>query len=150
MLQALDFYKSKATAVTAEARDTLERISIDTQENPNIAHEKIKRLDKAIHQLQDLAEQNTHLLEFVSLNMAAVRKILKKLKKHVEPLAPVPGFLCLEIQHPHDPSFKMSEVRRVQGFCRGAKAGDSATCVRQCIHCRAPFCQSRKLLTWKP
>ena len=97
------------------------------QENLNGAHEKVKRLDRAIHQLQNLAEQNTHLLEFVSLNLAAVRKILKKLKKHVEPLAPVPGFLSLEIQHPHDPSFKLSEVQRIHGFSLGAKAGDPAT-----------------------
>jgi SPX domain protein involved in polyphosphate accumulation len=43
------------------------------------------------------ADTVTNLLEFVSLNMTAVRKILKKFKKHIEPLAPIPGFLTLEV-----------------------------------------------------
>jgi len=49
-------------------------------------------------QWQGHADSVTHLLEFVSLNMTAVRKILKKFKKHIEPLAPIPGFLTLEVR----------------------------------------------------
>mmetsp|Transcript_36285 Transcript_36285/g.91638 ORF Transcript_36285/g.91638 Transcript_36285/m.91638 type:complete len:802 (+) Transcript_36285:270-2675(+) len=46
-----------------------------------------------------------HLLEFVSLNMIAMRKILKKFAKHVEPTTPMDGYCTLEIQHPDDPAW---------------------------------------------
>eukprot|EP00191_Tetraselmis_sp_GSL018_P010299 CAMPEP_0177603610 /NCGR_PEP_ID=MMETSP0419_2-20121207/15613_1 /TAXON_ID=582737 /ORGANISM="Tetraselmis sp., Strain GSL018" /LENGTH=815 /DNA_ID=CAMNT_0019097411 /DNA_START=392 /DNA_END=2840 /DNA_ORIENTATION=+ len=45
------------------------------------------------------------LLEYVSLNMIAMRKILKKYAKHVEPTKPMEGYCTLEIQHPEDPSW---------------------------------------------
>ena len=53
----------------------------------------------------------THLLEFVGLNMRGVRKILKKFAKNVDPTPPAPGFLALEIAHPHDPNWKLLQVR---------------------------------------
>ena len=59
---------------------------------------------------QDVARQITRLLEFVSLNMRGVRKILKKFAKNVDPTPPAPGFVALEIQHPHDPNWKLLQV----------------------------------------
>ena len=69
-------------------------------------------LCEGLQELQTLADEITNLLNYVSLNMAAVRKILKKFGKHVEPAAPTPGFLALEISHPHDPDFKMLQARK--------------------------------------
>ena len=43
--------------------------------------------------------------------MAGVRKILKKLAKHVPPSEPVPGYLALEISHPHEPAYRLLQVR---------------------------------------
>ena len=35
------------------------------------------------------------LLQYISLNMKAIRKILKKYAKNVEPTKPTPGFMTL-------------------------------------------------------
>jgi len=57
-----------------------------------------------------LVGEVTHLLGFVGLNLSAVRKILKKMAKHVAPQAPVPGYLALEILNPHDPEYRVLQV----------------------------------------
>jgi SPX domain protein involved in polyphosphate accumulation len=51
-----------------------------------------------------------HLLEYVSLNMIAMRKILKKYAKHIEPTKPMDGYCTLEIQHPDDPAWAFVQV----------------------------------------
>jgi len=53
----------------------------------------------------------TALLSFVSLNMRAIRKILKKLSKHVPPSTPMPGYIALEIDHPHEPEKRILTVQ---------------------------------------
>lgn len=45
---------------------------------------QLKQLDTALRALTAPAHDITHLLGFVSLNLAAVRKILKKYGKEVE------------------------------------------------------------------
>lgn len=45
---------------------------------------QLKQLDTALRALTGPAHDITHLLGFVSLNLAAVRKILKKYGKEVE------------------------------------------------------------------
>lgn len=57
------------------------------------------------------AGEVTHLLSYVSLNLTAVRKILKKMAKHIPPEAPTPGYLSLEIRHPHKPGYRLVQVR---------------------------------------
>ncbi len=57
-----------------------------------------------------LAGEVTHLLSYVSLNLTAVRKILKKMAKHIPPEAPTPGYLSLEIRHPHKPGYRLVQV----------------------------------------
>ena len=52
----------------------------------------------------------TALLSFVSLNMRGIRKILKKLAKHVPPSSPMPGYVALEIDHPHEPEKRILSV----------------------------------------
>lgn len=52
----------------------------------------------------------THLLSYVSLNLTAVRKILKKMAKHIRPEAPTPGYLSLDIRHPHNPGYRLVQV----------------------------------------
>ena len=47
----------------------------------------------------------------MSLNLAGVRKILKKLAKHAKPSEPLPGFVALEISHPHEPGNRILQVR---------------------------------------
>ena len=42
--------------------------------------------------------------------MAGVRKILKKLAKHVKPSEPTPGFVALQISHPHEPGYQITQV----------------------------------------
>ena len=64
-----------------------------------------------------MARQITRLLEFVSLNMRGVRKILKKFAKNVDPTPPAPGFVALEIQHPHDPNWKLLQARSWLAGC---------------------------------
>ena len=51
------------------------------------------------------------MLSFVSLNMRGIRKILKKLSKHVPPSAPMPGYVALEIDHPHEPEKRLLSVQ---------------------------------------
>lgn len=58
-----------------------------------------------------LAGEVTHLLSYVSLNLTAVRKILKKMAKHIPPEAPTPGYLSLEIRHPHKPGYRLVQVK---------------------------------------
>ena len=53
----------------------------------------------------------TALLSYVSLNMRGVRKILKKLAKHVPPSSPMPGYIALEIDHPHEPEKRILSVQ---------------------------------------
>ena len=60
--------------------------------------------------MQEIAPQITRLLSFVSLNMTAIRKILKKMAKHIPPTAPLPGFVALEISSPHDPGWHLLQV----------------------------------------
>ena len=57
------------------------------------------------------AGEVTALLGFVSLNMRGIRKILKKLAKHVPPSSPMPGYVALEIDHPHEPEKRILSVR---------------------------------------
>ena len=47
--------------------------------------------------------------------MRGIRKILKKFAKNVDPMPPAPGFLALEIQHPHDPNWKLLQVHLAPG-----------------------------------
>ncbi len=53
---------------------------------------KFAHLDDALRRLRPIALDIFHLLGYVSLNTAALRKILKKYAKNVEPTAPQPGF----------------------------------------------------------
>jgi hypothetical protein len=56
-----------------------------------LSHMQLIHLDDALRRLRPLALDIFHLLGYVSLNTAALRKILKKYAKNVEPTAPQPG-----------------------------------------------------------
>ena len=47
------------------------------------------------------------------MTLKGLRKSLKKYAKNVEPLKPTPGYLALEIEHPHEPGWKMLQVRHL-------------------------------------
>ncbi len=94
-MQTLDFFKQRSKLLKAETRQVLQKTPHRQLEGTT--GEQLAKLDEAMAELQGQAEKVTHLLEFVSLNMAALRKILKKFKKHIEPLAPMQGFLALEV-----------------------------------------------------
>ncbi|PSC71982.1 MFS general substrate transporter [Micractinium conductrix] len=59
--------------------------------------------------LQAAVQETTQLLQYISLNMTAIRKILKKFAKNVggATAAPAAGFLALEIEHPDDPGWRV-------------------------------------------
>ena len=112
----LSFYSDISTSIKQELQDCEESFShfqeavIGSEELDPI--HKLSRLDSKTEELKSIALRITHLLQYVSLNMQAIRKILKKFAKHVEPTKPAPGFLALEIQHPHEPGWKMMQVRK--------------------------------------
>ena len=109
------FYADISTSIAHELQDGEESFNhfqeavMDSEELDSI--QKLQRLDSKIEDLKSVAMRITNLLQYVSLNMQGIRKILKKFAKHVEPTKPAPGFLALEIQHPHEPGWKMMQVR---------------------------------------
>ncbi|KAL3144746.1 hypothetical protein ABBQ38_001867 [Trebouxia sp. C0009 RCD-2024] len=111
--KVLSFYADIATSVKQELQAGEESFShfqeavMDSEELDPI--HKLRRLDSKTEELKSVALRITNLLQYVSLNMQAIRKILKKFAKHVEPTKPAPGFLALEIQHPHEPGWKMMQ-----------------------------------------
>lgn len=52
---------------------------------------QLDHLDNSLRSLRPIALDIFHLLGYVSLNTAALRKILKKYAKNVEPTKPQPG-----------------------------------------------------------
>lgn len=118
--KVLSFYADIATSVKQELQAGEESFShfqeavMDSEELDPI--HKLRRLDSKTEELKSVALRITNLLQYVSLNMQAIRKILKKFAKHVEPTKPAPGFLALEIQHPHEPGWKMMQVRHPISF----------------------------------
>lgn len=63
-----------------------------TADEVSCSGNQLDHLDNALRRLQPIALDVFHLLGYVSLNTAALRKILKKYAKNVEPTAPQPGF----------------------------------------------------------
>ena len=62
-------------------------------------------------QLQRSAENVTQLLGYVSLNEAAMRKILKKAAKNLQMKSTYgPGLMSMRIEHPHEPGWKLLQV----------------------------------------
>lgn len=94
-MQILDFFKERSSTLRAETRQVLRELP--GRQLAGTREEQLATLDEAVANLHTQAGKVTHLLDFVSLNMAALRKILKKFKKHIEPLAPMQGFLALEV-----------------------------------------------------
>ena len=113
--KVLSFYADISTSIRQELQDGEESFAqfqnsvMDSEELDT--PQKLHRVDDKIEDLQAVAKRITDLLQYVSLNMQGIRKILKKFAKHVEPTKPSPGFLALEIQHPHEPGWKMMQVR---------------------------------------
>ncbi|CAL5218517.1 g204 [Coccomyxa viridis] len=110
--KVLLFYKRKLKELTGRLRQE------------GVQHGEVQvvdeSLDDKLNALRSLAGDVTSLLSFVSLNMRGIRKILKKLAKHVPPSSPMPGYVALEIDHPHEP-----EKRILSGtFLPAAKAAD--------------------------
>ena len=113
--KVLSFYADVSTSIKQELQNEEESFDhfqgavMDSEELDT--EQKLHRVDDKIEELQSVAKRITDLLQYVSLNMQGIRKILKKFAKHVEPTKPSPGFLALEIQHPHEPGWKMMQVR---------------------------------------
>ncbi len=112
--KVLSFYADVSTTIKHDLQDSEQSFDhfqdavMDSQELDTI--HKLHRVETKIEELQAVAKRITDLLQYVSLNMQGIRKILKKFAKHVEPTKPSPGFLALEIQHPHEPGWKMMQV----------------------------------------
>lgn len=71
---------------------------------------KLKGITTLRNRWRTVGTELASLLQYVSLNMIAMRKILKKYAKHVEPTRPMEGYCTLEIQHPDDPSWAFVQV----------------------------------------
>lgn len=121
--KVLSFYADVSTTIKLDLQDSEQSFDhfqdavMDSQELDTI--HKLHRVETKIEELQAVAKRITDLLQYVSLNMQGIRKILKKFAKHVEPTKPSPGFLALEIQHPHEPGWKMMQVRSLSIHCGG-------------------------------
>ena len=112
--KVLSFYADVSTNIRQELQDGEESFdhfqdSVMQSEELDTS-QKLHKVVDMIEELQSVAKRITDLLRYVSLNMQGIRKILKKFAKHVEPTKPSPGFLALEIQHPHEPGWKMMQV----------------------------------------
>lgn len=124
--KVLSFYADVSTSIKHDVQESEESFDhfqgavIDSEELDTI--HKLHRLDSKIEDLQSVAKRITDLLQYVSLNMQGIRKILKKFAKHVEPTKPSPGFLALEIQHPHEPGWKMMQVNNRLQFSNNGNA----------------------------
>lgn len=59
-------------------------------------------LDADAALLEALAKEIAYLLQYIGLNLVALRKTVKKFAKNVAPDDPVPGYLSLEVGHPDD------------------------------------------------
>ena len=86
------------------------------------------------------AGEVTALLSYVSLNMRGIRKILKKLAKHVPPSSPMPGYVALEIDHPHEPEKRILSVQSPCCPCNGMAAQPCTSHAKpphilQCVSC---------------
>ncbi|GAB4814007.1 hypothetical protein N2152v2_001053 [Parachlorella kessleri] len=83
------------------------------------------QLHERMQAVQDLTSEVMQLLRYISLNMAAIRKILKKYAKHSEPQQPAPGYLTLEVEHPYE------DWHLVQGSFLPARMGDELAAMQQ-------------------
>lgn len=112
--KVLSFYADVSTDIRDDIQGSeatfqhIQEAVVDSQELS--AEEKLSQLHNQIAPLKAVAKRITDILQYISLNMQGLRKILKKFGKHVEPTKPQPGFLALEIEHPHEPGWKILQV----------------------------------------
>ena len=112
--KVLSFYDDVSTDIRGDVQssqasfENFQHAVIDSDELS--VDDKIHQIDDKVKALQAIATRITNILQYVSLNTQGLRKILKKFGKHVEPTKPQPGFLALEIEHPHQPGWKLLQV----------------------------------------
>jgi hypothetical protein len=108
--KVIEFYKSQELKCLEEAVEALHNAKLCLQGAAGIgvlSHECLHEMNVALATVQHVNSDVTNLLQYVSLNMIAIRKILKKYAKNVEPIAPVPGCLTLEVGHPDDAKWRV-------------------------------------------
>ncbi|BDA46399.1 SPX domain-containing membrane protein At1g63010 [Coccomyxa sp. Obi] len=109
--KVIAFYREKSNAAKAAATDTQESaqrsMAETTAAGAPAPEEVLDHLDNSLRSLRPIALDIFHLLGYVSLNTAALRKILKKYAKNVEPMKPQPGYLTLRVEHPHEEGWKL-------------------------------------------
>ena len=98
----VEFYKKKEEELLDETEVLRRKIRQALNAHTEVPSlERTEALDDAVASAQNLAAQIGHLIAFVSLNMIAIRKILKKYARRVgRTIPPMPGRLMLEIEHP--------------------------------------------------
>lgn len=110
IIKCLRFYAQQRDRVLREVEDTealVDALPETADQDELSSQDRMNTVNSLAERLQGVARSVQLLLEFVSLNMQAMRKILKKFAKNVDPSPPVPGYLALEIHHPHDPGWKV-------------------------------------------
>ena len=98
----VEFYKDKERELLQEGTHVQHKVrrALDAHSATPSA-ERAAALDAAAISAQRLAEQVGHLVAFVSLNMIAIRKIMKKYARRIgTTLPPTPGYLAIEVEHP--------------------------------------------------
>ncbi|KAK9906755.1 hypothetical protein WJX75_007454 [Coccomyxa subellipsoidea] len=109
--KVIAFYREKSSTAKAAASNTQggaqRSMAETTAASAPVPEEVLDHLDASLRRLRPIALDIFHLLGYVSLNTAALRKILKKYAKNVEPTKPQPGYLTLRVEHPHEPGWKL-------------------------------------------
>ncbi|KAI3431392.1 hypothetical protein D9Q98_004446 [Chlorella vulgaris] len=112
VLKVIGFYQQHSAQLLEEVDRASEGLRQllrpDQQEQAPRSADKAAALESSVEQLEELIVETTQLLQYVSLNMTAIRKALKKYAKNVVATnQPVSGFLALEIEHPNDPGWRV-------------------------------------------
>ncbi|GMH35397.1 hypothetical protein BSKO_03265 [Bryopsis sp. KO-2023] len=114
IIKILQFYEvtfANIRDVKDECIRTQEELSMqDSELAPEL---KLALINRQREQWRDLANTTVDLLEYISLNMQGLRKIVKKHSKNVEPLMPskdIGATRVFEIHHPNEPGKKLIQA----------------------------------------
>lgn len=114
IIKILQFYEVTLESIR-DAKSECERTQAELrlQESELAPELKLPLINKQREQWRDLANTTVDLLEYISLNMQGLRKIVKKHSKNVEPLMPskdIGATRVFEIRHPHEPGKKLIQA----------------------------------------
>ncbi|GMH35396.1 hypothetical protein BSKO_03264 [Bryopsis sp. KO-2023] len=117
IVKILEFYSVMLESVRAEEKEcsrVQEEIMPKIHQDSELSTElRLALIESQRAQWRGLANAAVSLLEYISLNMQALRKIVKKHSKNVEPLLPskdIGATRVIEILHPDEPGQKLIQA----------------------------------------